>query len=117
MNDVQRNCHMCGHRCESYCEVCVLAFEKRRPVNEMSVEERVAELNQWGGPVEIPFPSIHRRIEELMGRPVWTHEMAFFDSLVAELRAGVPANIADVIAKVPPEKLITMGLEGSGPTN
>ena len=117
MNDVQRNCHFCGHRCESWCPVCVLAYEHRRLASSMSVEERIAELLQWGGPLEIPFSDVHRRIEELMGRSVWTHELGHFKALVAELRSGQVANLADVIAKVPAEKLITMGLEGSGPTS
>ena len=114
MEDKQRNCHTCGHQCESFCPVCVLAFETRRPVAEMTNEDRAVELRAWGGPLEIPFPSVLKRIEELMGRSVWTHEMANFDSLVAELTSGKIAHLADVIAKVPPEKLITMGLEGHG---
>ncbi len=111
---VERECHMCGNKCRSWCQVCTLAFEKRRPVAEMSVEERVDELRMWAGPLEIEFANLHKRIEELMGRSVWTHEMAYFDSLVAELRSGAQANIADVINKIPADKLIVVGLASKG---
>lgn len=34
------------------------------------------------------FSDLHKRIEELVGRPVWTHEMAFPAMLYEEIRTG-----------------------------
>ncbi len=95
MSEPKRICHMCGDE-----------FEKRTPADKMTVEDRATELVAWGGAMEIPFSSIHKRIEELVGRPVWTHEMAYFGSLIAEVRSGNRASMAEVIGKCPPEKLI-----------
>lgn len=62
---------------------------------------------------EIPFPKVHQRFEELMGRAVYTHEMTGTERFAAELRRGRPANIAEIMDKVPAGKLVTVGLEGS----
>jgi len=35
-----------------------------------------------------PFGDVIRRVQEIMGRPVWTHEMAFPEHLYEELRSG-----------------------------
>lgn len=89
------------------------AFDSRRAVATMSPSERATELQLWSGPVEIPFRQIHRRIEELVGRPVWTHEMAGrqgFGALENEIMAGEPATMGDIVAKVPSEKLIVVEL-------
>ncbi len=115
MSDVKRICHMCGAECIAWCDRCFEAFETRTPAGEMSADERANELIAWGGPVEIPFPSIHKRIGELVGRPVWTHELAYFDALVAEVRSGNRASFAEVVGKVPPEKLIVARLEETVP--
>ncbi len=68
----ERVCHVCGFRCREWCPVCIAAFPSRRSAAEMSVEERVAEMAALSGPLEIPFAMVHERIEELVGRPVYT---------------------------------------------
>lgn len=84
-----RVCHVCSFRCapKAFCPVCVAAF---------------------------PFSMLHERVTELVGREIFTHELVDKDALIAEMRRGVPANLAEVLDKVPPGKLITIGLEGSG---
>lgn len=105
-----RTCHICGTECQpkEYCPKCVEAFPSRKPANEMSVAERLAELRLLKGPVEIPFANIHQRIEELVGRPVWTHELAFYDSLFAEVESGATTTLDDVIGKIPEEKRVVV---------
>ena len=34
------------------------------------------------------FGAVHKIVEEIMGRPVWTHEFAFPEHLYDELRSG-----------------------------
>lgn len=108
-----RICHFCQSEVPSRqsCRACETAFPNRRPVNEMTAQERAQELLAWGGVVEIPFHLVHKRIEELVGRSVWTHEMAQLDMLVDEILAGEPASLSDVLNKVPSEKTIVVVVE------
>lgn len=47
-----------------------------RPVETMTGDERADELQHWGDTVmTVDFDKLHKRIEELVGRPVWTHEL------------------------------------------
>jgi hypothetical protein len=104
-----RTCSRCSTECadKEYCPTCVAAFPSRRDAKTMAPAERVAEFKSWAI-VEIPFSMIHQRIEELVGRPVWTHEMAFPKQLIAEIESGNGAMMVDVIEKIPVEKRIAV---------
>jgi hypothetical protein len=53
------------------------------------VEEKIERLKRiLEEPLDRPFDEAHREVEELMGRPVWTHEFAFPEMLYEELRSG-----------------------------
>jgi hypothetical protein len=54
----------------------------------MTGDERAAELSAlMDRPLSRPFDLIHKRIEELVGRPVWTHELGLNrDGLIEEAR-------------------------------
>ena len=55
----------------------------------------------------VPFSRFHEAIEKVLGRPVWTHEFAFSDSLVAEFEGRTDkATFADVLNKIPKDKQI-----------
>lgn len=82
-----RTCHRCGTKTDAWCPVCVAEITAPRTVEAMSTDERVDELASWLGPLEVPFHDVHKRIEDLMQRPVWTHELAFPDSLLSELKS------------------------------
>jgi len=74
----------------------------------MTPEERVAELCLLFGPLEIDFPLIHKRIEELVGRPVWTHEFGLrpqeeFEEM-ARQRICEPPDMVDIVSLIPPDK-------------
>ena len=101
-----RTCHFCGSvvGARERCQTCIDAFPNRRDVKTMTVPERIEELKGWFGVLEIDFRLMHQRIEELMGRPVWTGEIAYPDSLFRELESGERATLADVIDKVPHDK-------------
>lgn len=57
----------------------------------------------------MPFSELHGAVERTLGRPVYTHEFgsAGRGRIIAELlgEAG-PASIEEIIALIPPEKLI-----------
>ncbi len=82
----------------------------------MTREEAIAfaESEQWKGLTEkqraclqlsedclcMPFGVFHAAVESALGRPVWTHEFANRESLVAELSGTIgPATMADVMKK------------------
>src|SRR5688500_9429688 len=66
----------CGHEgLTAACPTCTTEGEHRRDVAGMTPEERLEEFRSWGDVLEIDFAKVHKRIEELVGRPVWTHEL------------------------------------------
>jgi hypothetical protein len=70
------------------CPECVARMQ--RPVESMTGDERAAELEHWGDTVlTVEFADLHQRLEALVGRPVWTHEMGsqMWPNLVAEARS------------------------------
>lgn len=85
-----RECHVCGAfvPAKQFCQTCVDRFPLRPAATTMTPDEREREMRLLFGPLEIPFGKLHQRIEELVGRPVWTHEMGLcVEELIAEARA------------------------------
>jgi hypothetical protein len=52
----------------------------------MTIDERVAEMELLKGELEYDFSLLHRRIEELAGRPVGTYELAHYDRVIEQVR-------------------------------
>ena len=101
---------------KSYCEKCQRDFETRKDAKRMTVEERAMALEEIieKAIVTMPFGQIHQRIEELVGRPVWTHELAGKERcamLVAEIRSGNQASINDVFDKIPADNKVIVVIE------
>lgn len=70
------------------CPECVSLMQ--RPVSEMTGDERADELKHWGDTVlTVDFMDLHKRIEQLVGRPVWTHELGTdgLTNLIREARS------------------------------
>lgn len=105
----QRTCHICGTVSDSWCPTCVAAFPHRRDAATMAPEERLAEFDQHRI-LEIPFDLLHRRIEELVGRPVWTHELASrnIERLRTEILSGEQPTMAQIVEKGPAEKRVVV---------
>jgi len=52
----------------------------------MTPSEREKEFRSWEK-AEIEFDKIHQRLEELVGRPVWTHEFGLnWEGLIQEAK-------------------------------
>jgi hypothetical protein len=87
-----RVCHICetvvGKR--EFCPRCIAWVDTLPDPHTMTPDERAAEMELWGGVLEIPFHKVHARIEALAGRPVWTHELA--ESNFARLLEDVRNN-------------------------
>ena len=60
------------------------------------------------------FALFHKGVEKLLGRPVFTHEFAGIDALREELRGDrVAPTEEEVLAMIPEEKRIVVGLEAT----
>jgi ferredoxin len=111
----ERVCTRCGTRCVEACPTCTAEWEDRSDAASMSPEERVAEFESWGSVLEIDFPKLHKRIEELVGRPVWTHELARPELLRHEILTGDHPTLEGVMAKLPADKPVIV-VETDGPS-
>lgn len=103
----ERTCSVCGTEgLTDECPVCVAAWEKRRPAEEMTRDDRAAALDALPGILEIEFSKIHQRIEELVGRPVFTHEMGTkgMAYLRHEILTGDVPSLEGIMAKFPADK-------------
>lgn len=94
-----RACHLCGTLTDDWCPTCTAAFPERRNADQMTGDERAAELALWYGPLEIEFALMHQRIEELVGRPVWTHELIAEERLIEEARTRDHSKSAEVFTE------------------
>lgn len=104
-----RTCTRCGTpNLTEACPKCTAEWEARRDASEMTPEERLAEFRSWGGVLEIDFAKVHQRVEELVGRPVWTHEMGTsgLPYLEHEILTGTHPTMEGVLAKLPADKQI-----------
>jgi len=79
-------------------------MDARPDPSTMTREDRAAELQtlmsedlwcSWG--------RMHARVDGLVGRSVYTHEMASPDYLVHEILTGTVPTIDGIVAKFPPE--------------
>jgi hypothetical protein len=56
-----------------------------------------------------PFDVFHRSVEKTLGRPVWTHEFAFPDHLIAELHdEREPPTMKEILELIPVEKRLVV---------
>lgn len=98
------------------CPECDTEYETRRDVLLMTSQERADELEKWFDNIlTIDFSKLHKRIEELVGRPVWTHEMGDPHVLVREVLLGEQVALSDVVKKATdilgPENIIVVTRE------
>lgn len=106
-----RVCHWCQQEvpADEVCAACLEAFPSRPKPETMTADQREAEMRSlvW---TEVPFSMIHGRIEQLVGRPVWTHEFALsWEGVVKEARWETrPATMDEIIGLIPREKLVVI---------
>ena len=97
-----------GHACPQ----CLSDFAVRRPADEMTPDERMAEMQGLRGTLTMPFSNVHERIEELVGRSVWTHEIGMdFGELVREAGHRLALTMDEIINLIPPEKRVIISRE------
>lgn len=75
------------------CPACIAWLAERPAPEDMTPDARVAEMERLVDPLTIAFRTIHPRLEALVGRPVFTHEIAMCWSALldeARTRPGIP---------------------------
>ena len=84
---------------EEACKGCMDIINSEVPE---SLEDRLAELRMWFFDIDIltvEFNDLHERIQKLMGRPVWTHELASPQDLIHELETNQRIGIEEIAQK------------------
>lgn len=57
----------------------------------------------------MPFDRLHRAVEAVLGRPVWTHEFAFAEQLRVEYLGGCDApTFEEILGYIPFDKRIVV---------
>ena len=112
MQRVERICHICGALvgAKESCPTCTEAYKHPRDVATMTTVERLAEFDLLNDVLEFDLDLLHKRIEELLGRPVWTHELADIDSIRREIASGDRATMTAILEKIPAAKRIIVSL-------
>lgn len=72
-------------------------------------DDEVVKVQLFQDRLCIPFDHFHQAIEKVLDRPVWTHEFAFRDNLIAEYQKERPApTFEDILNLIPKDKLIVV---------
>ena len=93
-------------------KVCAVAMEK---YDEPWWENEKPSARLGGLQLQEPllltsFSLFHESLELFMGRPVWTHELAQPQKLLAEKRDGTSASMQEIMEKIPAEKRLVVAL-------
>ena len=57
------------------------------------------------------FSAFHKAVEKVLGRPVWTHEFAFADSLRQEyLKLESAPTMQEIVELIPEEKRMVIAI-------
>lgn len=66
--------------------------------------EQIVRLQLFQRLLCMDFSVFHKAIQEVLGRPVFTHEFTFYDDLVKEYLGAKPAPTLDEILDLIPEE-------------
>ena len=83
-------------------------LRSRPPVESMTADERVAELRGMDGPLWCGMGLLFQRMDDLVGRPLMTHERVDLDLLEHEIRTGLRPTSLGIVAKLPHDKPVVV---------
>ena len=73
--------------------------------------EQVVRFQLFQEKLCMDFIHFHKCMQDVLGRPVWTHEFAFRDELVKEyLGAKETPSFEDILNLIPEEKRLVIGV-------
>lgn len=71
--------------------------------------EEICDVQLFTAELCMPFGEFQKAMQEALGRPVWTHEFAFWDDLVKEYLGDKPApTFEQIVGLLPPEKTVVI---------
>lgn len=74
---------------------------------------QIAEFQMEQDRLCVPMEVFHKAMQEVLGRPVFTHEFAFRERLLAELYGDAPhPTFEEIVSLIPEEKRILIFVEG-----
>lgn len=89
------------------CQACRIEVTSRPVPTDRG--ERATELHDLlTGPDYAGFDVICQRVDKLVGRSVFTHELAHPEYLEHEIRTGTRPSLGGIIAKFPPDMPVTV---------
>ena len=72
-------------------------------------DEQIVRFQLYQDRLCVEWSRFHAAMEKVLGRPVWTHEFAFHDNLVAEYEGKRPRpTFEEIVALMPADKLIVV---------
>ncbi len=62
--------------------------------------------------LKVPFSQFHADLEEVLGRPVWTHEIGLnYQGIIDELEGRVEApTLSEIVSLIPADKRVVVVL-------
>ena len=91
-----------------------IAIEKSGAWKEWTDEE-IVKFQLFQKRLCVPFARFHQAIEKVLRRPVWTHEFAHADLLIAEYNKERPTpTFDDILGLIPKDKLIIVAGRAKG---
>lgn len=87
-----------------------IAFAENKLYEGMNYRQ-IAEFQLFQEKLCMPFNIFHEALEKTLGRPVWTHEMAFPENLRKEFMGEKRApTLEEIVNLIPAEKRIIIGI-------
>ncbi len=76
------------------------------------MNEKEMVLDQLKGVLKVPFSQFHSDLERVLGRPVWTHELALnYQGIIDELEGRVEApTLGEIVSLIPADKRVVVVL-------
>lgn len=98
------------------CPLCREALSNGRDVSTMTPAERVEELHRLlRRPCYAGHDAVWKRVDVLVGRSTYTHELAYPDYLEHEIMTGSVPTTEGIIAKLPHDKPVIV-IQSDGPS-
>lgn len=92
------------HGLQYGCPNCRERLLNGRDVATMTPQERVEEMRRILGPCFGGFDAVWKRVDQLVGRGTYTHELAYPEYLEHEIMTGSVPTTEGIIAKLPHDK-------------
>jgi hypothetical protein len=92
------------HGVQYGCPACREDLATRPGRDQMTREQRCDELRTVLGANWAGFDVVWQRVDELVGRSTYTHELAYPEYLEHEIMTGSVPTVEGIIAKLPADK-------------